>query len=117
MVREFERYATAPVNEVRIDYQVDPSDYSVTIRHQYRHDGEPVTTLAGLQPLHWKHSKQARASSPVRGPRGVTRSARPPSVAYLSQAGGVLPAFPAGIGDADSKRRTGQVQETLAGAV
>lgn len=113
MVREFERYATAPVNEVRIDYQVDPSDYSVTIRHQYRHDGEPVTTLAGLQPLHWKHSKQALTSYQVRGPRGVTRFARTQSFEYTLQSVGVLPGFPGGIGDADPKRLKELVQEFL----
>lgn len=114
MVREFERYATVPVNEVRIDYQVDPSDYSVTIRHQYRYEGEPVTTLAGLQPLHWKNSEQALTTYSVRGPRGVTRFARTQSFEYTLPSVGVLPAFPGGVGDTDPALLKALVQDFMA---
>src|SRR5690625_6015184 len=84
---------------LRIEYQLYTSDYSVTNRNQYRHDGEPVTTLAGLQPLHWKHSKQALTSYQVRGPRGVTRFARSQSFEYTLPSVGVLPGFPGWIGE------------------
>lgn len=114
MISEFERHATKPVDEVRIDYQVDPDDYSVTIDHEYRHQGEPVTTLAGLQPLHWKNSEQALTDYRVRGPRGVTRFARTQGFSYTLPSVGVLPAFPGGLGDTDPDPLRSLVEDFLA---
>lgn len=102
MIRDFKRHARQPVDAVHIDYRVDPDDYSVTVSHEYRHKGKPVTTLAGLQPLHWKNSEQPLTDYQVRSARGVTRFAETDGFEYSLPSVGVLPGFPANLDGADS---------------
>lgn len=99
MIESFLAHARQPVDEVRIDYSVDPADYRVRVQHQYRYRGKPVKTLAGLQPLQWKRSKQALTRYGARSARGMLRFAVTDGFAYELPFVGVLPGLPAGLGD------------------
>ncbi|WP_051235535.1 glycosyl hydrolase [Marinimicrobium agarilyticum] len=110
MVNAFLAHARQPVDEVRVEYQVDPADYSVTVSHQYRYQGQPVETLAGLQPLHWKNSKQVLTDYQVRSSRGLLRFAQTDGFDYQLAYTGVLPGLPPGVGDYDPKRLQGMIR-------
>ncbi|WP_347330751.1 glycosyl hydrolase [Marinimicrobium locisalis] len=112
-VKAFLAYARQPVDEVRIDYQVDPADYSVTISHQYRYQGRPVETLAGLQSLHWKNSKQALTNYHVRSSRGLLRFAQTDGFQYQLAYTGVLPGLPPAVGTYDVDRLKGLIRDFL----
>ncbi len=101
MIRTFTDYARQRVDEVRIDYAVNRRTNQVTVTHQYRFNGDSVTTLAGMLPLHWKNSTQTATDYQVRSARGLTRFAATDQFSYTLPFVGVLPFFPAGIGDYD----------------
>ncbi|HTF85983.1 MAG TPA: glycosyl hydrolase, partial [Cellvibrio sp.] len=101
MIRTFTDYARQRVDEVRIDYAVNHRNNQVTVTHQYRFNGDSVTTLAGMLPLHWKNSTQTTTDYQVRSARGLTRFAATDQFSYTMPYMGVLPFFPAGIGDYD----------------
>ncbi|HSX84099.1 MAG TPA: glucan 1,3-beta-glucanase, partial [Cellvibrio sp.] len=101
MIESFEAHATTRVDEVFIDYSVDRSNNSVTVSHEYRFQGSPVTTMAGLLPMHWKNSDQALSGYKIRSARGVTQFAETSSFSYTIPFVGVLPYFPEGIGEYD----------------
>ena len=101
MIESFEAHATTRVDEVFIDYSVDRSSNSVTISHEYRFQDAPVTTMAGLLPMHWKNSDQALSGYKIRSARGVTQFAETSSFSYTIPFVGVLPYFPEGIGEYD----------------
>lgn len=101
MIRTFTTYARQQVDEVRIDYAVNRRNNQVTVKHQYRFNGDSVTTLAGMLPLHWKNSTQTTTDYQVRSARGLTRFAATDRFSYTLPFVGVLPFFPAGIGDYD----------------
>ena len=101
MIRTFTTYARQRVDEVRIDYAVNRRNNQVTVTHQYRFNGDSVTTLAGMLPLHWKNSTQTTTDYQVRSARGLTRFAATDRFSYTLPFVGVLPFFPAGIGDYD----------------
>jgi hypothetical protein len=101
MIKTFTTHARQPVDEVHIDYAVNRSNNQVTITHQYRFNGNSVTTLAGMLPLHWKNSTQSTTEYRVRSARGLTRFAATDRFSYTLPFVGVLPFFPAGIGDYD----------------
>ena len=101
MIKTFTTHARQPVDEVRIDYAVNRSNNQVTITHQYRFNGNSVTTLAGMLPLHWKNSAQPTTDYRVRSARGLTKFAATDRFSYTLPFVGVLPFFPAGIGDYD----------------
>ena len=69
MIQAFEAHATTRVDEVFIDYSVDRSNNSVTVSHEYRFQDSPVTTMAGLLPMHWKNSDQALSGNLFHGTR------------------------------------------------
>jgi endoglucanase Acf2 len=101
MIESFEAHATTRVDEVFIDYSVDRSNNSVTVSHEYRFQDAPVTTMAGLLPMHWKNSDQALSGYKIRSARGVTQFAETSSFSYTIPFVGVLPYFPEGIGEYD----------------
>ena len=101
MIKTFTTHARQPVDEVHIDYAVNRSNNQVTITHQYRFNGNSVTTLAGMLPLHWKNSAQPTTDYRVRSARGLTKFAATDRFSYTLPFVGVLPFFPAGIGDYD----------------
>lgn len=111
MIRTFAEYAKYPIDEVRIDYTVDPADQGVTVTHQYRFNGDSVTTLAGMLPLHWKNSAQATTGYQVRSARGLTRYAATDRFSYTLPFVGVLPFFPGHIGDYDEARLQELIRE------
>ena len=91
----FEARARNVVASVRIDHAVDPGTNAVSVSHAYRDAlGAPVDTLAGLQPLHWKHSGQAVTPFAVRSARGVMRFAETSGFTYTLPYVGVLPSLP-----------------------
>ncbi|MGM8226803.1 glycosyl hydrolase [Cellvibrio sp. ARAG 10.3] len=101
MIRTFTDHGRQRVDEVRIDYAVNRRNNQVTVTHQYRFNGDSVTTLAGMLPLHWKNSTQTATDYQVRSARGLTRFAATDQFSYTLPFVGVLPFFPAGIGDYD----------------
>lgn len=101
MIEAFAAHATTRVDEVFIDYAVDRNTNSVTVSHAYRFEGSPVTTMAGMQPMHWKNSDQTLSGYKVRSARGVTQFAQTSSFSYTIPFVGVLPYFPEGIGEYD----------------
>lgn len=101
MINDFIHYATRPVDEVLIQYAVNRSNNKVSVTHQYRFNGNPVKTIAGMLPMHWKYSTQAVTPYKVRSARGITRFAMTDSFSYTIPYVGVLPYLPEGIGDYD----------------
>jgi endo-1,3(4)-beta-glucanase len=99
MISQFAQYATQRVDKVNINYAVDRATNKVTVSHQYQFGGAPVTTLAGMLPLHWKNSTQAVTSYKVRSAHGVTKFAATNGFSYTIPYVGVLPYFPENIGD------------------
>ncbi len=114
LIEDFLAHARQPVDEVWIDYLVDPDNYRVEVRHQYRYAGEPVETLAGLQPLQWKRSEQALTHYKARSARGMLRFAVTDGFAYELPFVGVLPGLPTGLGDYDPQQLSGLIREFVA---
>ena len=95
MIKFFEDTARNVVSQVSIEYEVDKSNNSVTVNHSYEdQNGNPVETIAGLHPLHWKHSAQALSPFKIRSARGVIRFAKTTSFNYQIPFVGVLPFMP-----------------------
>ena len=114
MIADFLQYAHQPVDQVRVDYQVDPADFSVMITHQYLYQNRPVKTMVGLQPLHWKNSEQALTHYQVRSSRGMLRFAETQGFRYHLPFVGVLPGLPAGLGEYDSETLARLIREFVA---
>jgi endo-1,3(4)-beta-glucanase len=111
MIADFVRYAAQPVDAVNINYSVDRNRNLVTVSHQYQFNGAPVTTLAGLLPLHWKNSSQALTAYKVRSARGVTRFAATSQFSYTLPFVGVMPYFPENLGDYNPSQLRALVSE------
>jgi hypothetical protein len=95
LARFFETRARNVIASVSIDYALDPLTQAVTVTHRYLDSaGALVNTLAGLQPLHWKHSALPLTNFSVRSARGVTRFAETASFSYTLPWVGVLPSLP-----------------------
>ncbi len=103
-IQTFGQYALNAVDKVNISYAVNPQTQAVTVKHQYSFQGQPVTTLAGLMPMHWKNSSQAVTPYKVRSAHGVTRFAATSEFNYQLPFVGVLPYLPEAIGDYDPAR-------------
>lgn len=88
-------HALNPVDEVRIDYEVDHNTQAVTVTHSYRYQGQAQTTLAGLLPMAWKRSNQPLTGYATRSARGVTRFAETHQFSYTLPFVGLLPSLPA----------------------
>ncbi|MGL6160404.1 glycosyl hydrolase [Microbulbifer sp.] len=113
MIQTFAQYGAQPVDELFIDYAVNRGNNSVTVSHQYRYRGAPVTTLAGLAPLHWKNSSQPLSAYKARSARGMLRFAATSQFSYQLPFVGVLPYFPEGIGDYDTNQLQALVMEFI----
>ena len=111
MISQFAQYATQRVDKVNINYAVDRATNKVTVSHQYQFGGAPVTTLAGMLPLHWKNSNQAVTNYKVRSARGVTKFAATNGFSYTIPYVGVLPYFPENIGDYNATQLRALVTE------
>ncbi|MFC6441216.1 glycosyl hydrolase [Bowmanella sp. JS7-9] len=117
MIELFEQYARNKVASVRVDYSVDNTTQAVDITQRYLDaDGSPVTTLAGLQPLHWKHITSTLNASAyqTRSARGITKFAALSSFTYQLPNVGILPALPTFTDDMDVPALTALVDEFIA---
>ena len=95
VVQSLETYARNAVKYVAIDYSVDRSTNTTTVEHQYLDaDSQPVETLAGLMPLHWKRAPSMGYVTSARSARGVIKFAPMSSFSYDLPSVGVLPALP-----------------------
>jgi endo-1,3(4)-beta-glucanase len=111
MINAFAQYAAQRVDQVTVNYSVNRATNAVTVSHQYRFNGSPVTTMVGMLPMHWKNSSQAVTSYKVRSARGVTRFAATNGFSYTIPFVGVLPYFPEGIGDYSQSQLTTLINE------
>lgn len=114
MISLVQQYADNRIGSVQIDYQINPISNAVEITHQYLNAvNEPVETLAGMQPLHWKHATSQLSFSDyqVRSARGITRYAIQQSFSYELPHVGVLPALPTFAEELDIEKLTLMVDE------
>ena len=110
-----EKYARKEVRTVRIDYSVDPSTQAVTVTHSYLDEAnQPVETLAGLMPLHWKRVTDLNYVASVRSARGTIKFAPTSSFGYDLPTVGVLPSLPLVPGSLDERQLTTLVQDFVA---
>ena len=83
------------VASVDIDYSVDRSTNMVTVSHTYFDEqGTSIETIAGLHPLHWKHSSQLTSDYKIRSARGIIKFAQLNEFSYEIPYVGVLPTMP-----------------------
>jgi endoglucanase Acf2 len=111
-----EQHASNKIASVRIDYHVDSATNAVEITHRYlQEDGTSVTTLAGLQPLHWKHATTTLNDTgyQTRSARGITKFVVDDSVTYQLPHVGVLPALPTFSDKLDLALLTNLIDEFL----
>jgi hypothetical protein len=102
MIDQFAHYAENPIDELLIDYHVDPTSNKVTVQHHYLNQGQPVQTLAGLMPLQWKNTATAMDSQcSIRSARGTLKFSPLSEFAYELPFVGVLPSLPALQGSYD----------------
>ena len=60
MIQDFKQYALNKVDKVNINYSVNRANNNVTVTHQYLNAaGQPVNSLVGMMPMHWKNSSQS----------------------------------------------------------
>lgn len=114
MITLLEQHARTQVASVQIDYEVNTETQAVQITQRYlQQDGSPATTVAGLQPLHWKHSASTLNDTgyQIRSARGVTKFVVQDSFTYQLPHVGVLPALPTFTDDLDVARLTELVNE------
>lgn len=117
MIDVFEQHARSKVASVRVDYAVNNATQAVEVTQRYLDaSGMPVTTLAGLQPLHWKHSTSTLSDTNyrTRSARGVTKYITADSFTYQLPYVGVLPALPTFTDQLDVNKVTILVDEFLA---
>lgn len=83
------------VAKLLIDYVVDRSNNQITVTHHYLDaNSQPIDTLMGLQPLHWKRSYTVAPVTQVRSARGMTKFVLGHEFSYTLDSIGVLPALP-----------------------
>ena len=115
LINRFAQYASQPIDEVQVDYNVSASTQSVTISQSYLHEGAPVTTMAGLLPLQWKNAVQTVDSSDqIRSARGYTKFSPQSTFSYELPFVGVLPTLPAQTDNYDVDKLTELIQEFIA---
>ncbi len=112
LVEAFLDTANNRIASVNINYAVNHHNNSVTITHNYLDEaGEPLTTMAGLQPLHWKNTSDLLTSYSIRSARGITKFAKTDSFSYTIPFVGVLPAIPSVADDLDIVLATQLINE------
>ncbi len=115
MINAFASLARNKVAALQIDYQVDPSDYSVTVQHQYLDaTGAQVQTLAGLQPLQWKNNTNVSSNYQTRSARGVIKFMPSASFDYHLPYVGILPYLPTMTDTTDITQLTTLVNDFVA---
>jgi len=91
----FVKLARNTVRKVNIDYQVNRTNNEVTVTHTYLdQSGNPIETLTGLHPLHWKNSTISLTSYKVRSARGMIKYCKTSQFSYDLPFVGVLPYLP-----------------------
>ncbi|MCS5587701.1 MAG: glycosyl hydrolase, partial [Porticoccaceae bacterium] len=91
----FASKARNKVAAVDIDYAVDSATNQVTVNHRYLDsDGALVETIAGMHPLHWKHSSQPTSNYKIRSARGMIKFTETNQYSYQLPFVGVLPTMP-----------------------
>ncbi len=114
-VNTFAANAAATVAKVNIDYSVDRTNNVVTVTHSYVDDaGNPVNTLMGLHPLHWKRAGDISSVTQVRSARGIVKFVEGSSFSYQMDSVGVLPALPSTASSLSAAELTALVNEFLA---
>ncbi|WP_240485143.1 glycosyl hydrolase [Aestuariibacter salexigens] len=117
MIALFAEHAQTKVADVQIDYTVDKDSYAVNITHRYlKADGSPAETLAGLQPLHWKHVTGTLNDTgySVRSARGISKFMVASEFSYQLPHVGVLPALPTFTDSLDTEVLTELINEFTA---
>ncbi len=110
----FAAQARNEVAKVNIDYTVDRQTNEVTVTHQYVDESDtPVSTLAGLHPLHWKHSGQTTSDYQTRSGRGVIKFAQTDGFSYTLPYVGVLPSLPNMPGSLDTATLTALIDDFI----
>ncbi len=96
MIMAHEQLARNVVHAVHVNYEVDHSQQQVSVSHQYVDaNAQPVTTMTGMQPLHWKHAQVTEPAYSRRSARGVTQFHVGTGFTYTLPFVGVLPTLPA----------------------
>ena len=91
----FSATAQSRVASVTIDHEVDVTNNQVTVTHRYLDaDGDPIDTLMGLHPLHWKFSETFKAVAKTRSARGVIQFVEGHQFSYQIPFSGILPSLP-----------------------
>ncbi|EOD81329.1 hypothetical protein D515_04230 [Grimontia indica] len=111
----FESLARQVVRDVEIAYSVNHANNEVTVSHVYLDgSGNPIETLAGMQPLHWKNSNATPTQYSVRSTRGITKFAQTNGFSYTLPFVGVLPFLP-NVADLDLNTLRALVTEYMNG--
>ena len=91
----FSATAQSRIASVTIDHEVDPTNNQVTVTHRYLDAaGNPIDTLMGLHPLHWKFSTPFEAVAKTRSARGVIQFVKGHQFSYRIPFSGILPSLP-----------------------
>lgn len=117
MIDLFKQHARTKVASVEVSYSIDNATQSVDVTQRYLDaQGTPVNTIAGLQPLHWKHLTSTFNDSgyQTRSARGVTKFAIQDTFTYRLPHVGILPALPTFTDDIDIATVTTLIDEFLA---
>jgi len=94
-IEVFSATAQSRVASVTIDHEVDPANNQVTITHRYLNAaGDPIDTLMGLHPLHWKFSEPFDAVAKTRSARGIIQFVEGHQFSYQIPFSGILPSLP-----------------------
>jgi endoglucanase Acf2 len=111
----FEEVAREVVDHVTVDYSVDRNTNEVTVTHSYLDaNDQPVNTVAGLHPMHWKNSDANLSGHKMRSARGVVQFSKTSEFSYTMPFVGVLPYLPSNLGATDIEKLKGLVYEFLA---
>jgi endo-1,3(4)-beta-glucanase len=100
------------VAKVQIEPSVDRSTNTVTVSHSYLDgQGEPIETIAGMHPMHWKNSTQSTSGYQTRSARGTIKFSNTAQFSYQIPYVGVLPSLPSIDGAFDLATLQGLVTE------
>ncbi|TRY31735.1 glucan 1,3-beta-glucanase [Aliiglaciecola sp. M165] len=114
-VDEFKLYARNVVSKVDITYQIESESQAVNITHHYLdQSGEPLDTMMGLHPLHWKNAGDIISTQSVRSARGTVKFLPGQDFSYQIPSVGVLPFLPTIDGSIDRAVLTQLVNDFIA---
>lgn len=115
MVNDHLQLSRNVVKDVQISYSVDHTQQQVTVTHRYMNaDEQAVTTMTGMQPLHWKHSASSTPAYSRRSARGVTQFHIGSEFSYDLPFVGVLPTLPAMSSDLELATATSHINDFIA---